>query len=372
MNQTPGREGGYRMNIRSFYSGPCGPCHVRRMLRPLSFILIALASAVTLTTTASAQESGQLTLRERIAQRRAASAKPDPASPSTPLGAGTHTLQLSHQGQSRKYLVHVPPGYNAATPTPLVLAFHGGGGYAEFMADDARYGLVSKSDREGFVVVFPNGYSKFPGGKFATWNAGNCCGEARDRAVDDVGIVRAMVAQLKLQLNVDSARIFATGMSNGGMLSHRLACDAADVFRAVASVAGTDATTSCAPSRPISVLHIHARDDDHVLFNGGAGPGAFRDESKVMDFVSVPQTMARWVQRNQCSPMPRRVLDQPGADCETYAGCAGGVATQLCVTETGGHSWLGAQKVRRGKEAPSQALDADDVIWDFFKASASR
>ena len=91
-------------------------------------------------------------------------------------------------------------------------------------------------------------------------------------------------------------------MSNGGMLSHRLACDAADLFRAVASVAGTDATLQCNPSRPISVLHIHARDDDHVLFGGGAGQGAFRDASKVTDFVSVPETIARWVKRDQCAP----------------------------------------------------------------------
>jgi len=166
--------------------------------------------------------------------------------------------------------------------------------------------------------------------------------------------------------------VFATGMSNGGMLVHRLACEAADVFRAVASVAGTDATERCTPARPIAVLHIHARDDDHVLFNGGAGPGAFRDAAKVMDFVSVPQTVARWVQRDQCPAPPRRVLDQPGASCEAYTGCAGGVSVQLCATDEGGHSWPGARTVRRGKEAASQALNADDVIWDFFQASAPR
>ena len=342
------------------------------MLHPLLFILISLASAFTLAPPVWAGESGQPAQRERIAQGGAASAKPGAAGRATPLGAGTHTLKLSHQGQSRKYLVHVPPGYKPAVPTPLVLAFHGGGGHAEFMADEARYGLIGKSDREGFVVVFPNGYSKFPGGRFATWNAGGCCGDARDRAVDEVGFVRAVVAQVKLQVNIDSARIFATGMSNGGMMAHRLACEAPDVFRAVASVAGTDATASCAPSRPVSVLHIHARDDTHVLFNGGAGKDAFRDRSKVMDFVSVPDTMARWVKRDQCNPTPRHVLDKPGAYCEAYPGCANGVSVQFCVTEDGGHSWPGAKTVRRGKEGASQALDANDVIWDFFQSAASR
>lgn len=288
------------------------------------------------------------------------------------LGAGTHALSLRHDGQQRQYLLHLPAGHDPARPGPLVLALHGGGGHAAYMADDERYGLLGKADRAGFILVVPNGYSRLPGGRFATWNAGACCGDARDRQVDDVGFLRAVVAAVKAQVAVDAARVFAIGMSNGGMMSHRLACEAPDLFRAVASVAGTDASLACQPSQPVSVLHIHARDDSHVLFNGGAGPGAFRDTSKVMDFVSVPVTVSRWVQRNQCPSAPKRTAARPGAYCDTYAGCAGGVRVQLCVTEDGGHSWPGAPSVRRGKPAASAALDANDVIWDFFSASAAR
>ena len=109
-----------------------------------------------------------------------------------------------------------------------------------------------------------------------------------------------------------------------------------------------------------------------MLFNGGAGPGAFRDESKVMSFVSVPETVSRWVQRDRCALPPRRTLDQRGATCETYSGCAAGTSVQLCVTDTGGHSWPGADKVRRGKPAASRALDANDQIWRFFEASSAQ
>ncbi|MBI5722172.1 MAG: prolyl oligopeptidase family serine peptidase [Burkholderiales bacterium] len=299
----------------------------------------------------------------------AAAGAPTPPSAAAPLGPGTHTLHLTHQGQARKFLVHVPAGLAPARPAPLVLALHGGGGHAEFMADDARYGLRRKAEQAGFVAVFPNGYSRLPGGRFATWNAGGCCGDARDRRVDDVGFIRAVVEQVKQRVAIDARRIFATGMSNGGMMSHRLACDAADLFAAVASVAGTDATASCAPARPVPVLHLHARDDTHVLFAGGAGPDAFRDRTKVMDFVSVPETVARWVARNRCTAPPQRTLERPGALCERHAGCAGDATVQLCVTDDGGHSWPGAQSVRRGKEAASQALSANDVIWEFFSAS---
>lgn len=323
-------------------------------MRRLVIVFALLASSV------QAQETLRDRIKARVEQRRTERQQEAPAT------GGLQEIQV----QGRKVLVHLPRGYDASHPAPLVLAFHGGGGHAEYMADDDRYGLQKKADEAGFVVAFPNGYSKLPGGKFATWNAGGCCGDARDKGSDDVGFARAIVTAIKGRYSIDAGRVFATGMSNGGMLSHRLACEAADVFRAVASVAGTDATSNCSPSRPISVLHIHAKDDDHVLFNGGAGSGAFRDESKVMNFISVPETMSRWVQRDRCTAPPQRTLDKPGAYCEAYTGCSGGVSVHLCVTESGGHSWPGAAQVRRGKEPASRALDADDAIWRFFEQAA--
>lgn len=355
-------------------------CSVSRMsLRRWAgvwLLLQALVLGAQATFAQTSQNEGSPSLRERIKEKlaqRSASAIPKTDSPSTqPITApGTYRFTLQHGGLNRAYLVHVPRGYVPTKPTPVVFAFHGGGGNMNMQAD-TNYNIVGKSDSAGYIAVFPNGYSRLPSGYLATWNAGNCCAGARDRNVDDVGFVRAIVKQLLTLVNVDSARIFATGMSNGGMLSHRLACEMADTFRAIASVAGTDGTLSCTPARPVSVLHIHAQNDTHVLFNGGAGKDAFGDTSKVADFVSVPETMARWRQRNRCSAPPKRVLEVPGAYCEASTQCAEGVQVQLCVTETGGHSWPGADKVRSGKEPASKALSANDVMWDFFQQVSGR
>lgn len=342
------------------------------MRLPQTLVVLALAGHAALWTPALAQDTAPASVRERIQQRlQAHRAQRAEASPPQVLKRpGTYTLSLQHAGQTRSYLVHLPPSYQPGTPTPVVFAFHGGGGHMALQAG-AHYGLTEKADQAGFVAVFPNGHSRLPGGKLATWNAGACCGSARDANSDDVGFVRAIMARLPDHVSVDRQRIFATGMSNGGMFSHRLACDMADTFRAIAAVAGTDNTLQCHPSQPVSVLHIHARDDTHVLFGGGAGPDAFRDRSQVTDFTSVPETVARWVQRNQCSGATQRVLAVPGASCDAYATCAGNTQVQLCVTDSGGHSWPGGSKPRTGQTAVSQALHANDVMWGFFERAGT-
>jgi polyhydroxybutyrate depolymerase len=166
------------------------------------------------------------------------------------------------------------------------------------------------------------------------------------------------------QVAVDRSRIYASGMSNGAMMAYRLACDAADLFRGIAAVAGTDNTRGCKPQRPVAVLHIHARDDRHVLFDGGAGPDS-APAAQVTDYTSVTDTIARWTRLDGCTAPPQRVLDRPGAVCEMHDGCAGGSRVQLCVTEAGGHSWPGGRKPRGGPPA-STALSANDAMWAFF------
>ena len=280
--------------------------------------------------------------------------------------AGRYRITLMHDGIERFALIHVPA--NLPPAAPLVMALHGGGGSAAWQADDATYGLISSAEQAGYVVVFPNGTSKFSNGMFATWNAGDCCAQARDAGVDDVGFLRAVVRDVQSRLPIDARRVFAIGMSNGGMMAYRLACDAADIFRGIMSVAGTDNTRRCEPSQPVAVLHVHARDDDRVLFEGGAGK-KFRKEALVTDFRSVADTIDRWVRLDHAAPEARRVLSVNGATCERHDAGANGAPVELCVTETGGHSWPGGKKPRRGA-TPSTAIRANDVMWAFFSAIA--
>jgi polyhydroxybutyrate depolymerase len=144
------------------------------------------------------------------------------------------------------------------------------------------------------------------------------------------------------------------------MMSYRLACDASDLFTAITTVAGTDNTRSCQPNRPVSVLHIHAKDDERVLFNGGAGKAS----EQVTDFTSVADSVARWVGHDACQATPRTVPTQAGASCVEHDGCQGGARVKLCVTDTGGHSWPGGQKARGGRG--STALSATDEMTRFF------
>ena len=328
-----------------------------RRLPPVLLVVLLGITAVAL-----AQERGGR-LRETLRARAAAPPVVNLRAGEAIDAPGDYRVELMHDGLSREYRMHVPRGYRRGHPMPLLVALHGGGGDMDWQADDSKYGLISASERRGFIAVFPNGFSRLPGGRLATWNAGRCCGPARDRDVDDVGFIRAMVADVSRTLHVDRGRVYATGMSNGGMMAYRLACEAPDVFRAIAAVAGTDNTSRCEPAPAVSVLHIHALDDDHVLFDGGAGAGAFRNPAAVTDFASVPVTVEAWTHRNGCRAPPRRIVDVPGAHCDLYAPCAQGSKVQLCVTDGGGHSWPGGSKARG---APSQAIDANDTMWAFF------
>ncbi len=327
--------------------------------RLVSGLAILAGVGLTLGGAATAQRTGPV---RAVFQESMSTRAGHPADPSaTPVRApGDYRFSFVYDGLTREYLVHVPRSYRGQ-PVPMLVALHGGGGSASFQADDARYGLISKSEAAGFIAVFPNGTSRFPGGMLATWNAGTCCGRAQSSNVDDVGFIRAVIARVERQAQIDPRRIFATGMSNGAMMSWRLACEAPEI-RAIAPVEGTDNTTVCRPSHPVPVIQFHAADDPNVPFNGGRGIGL-----SDTDFVSVPATQSKWVRMNKASPQASRVLTVDGAYCDRHAAEPGGAPVELCVTQTGGHSWPGGGS-QQGRKQPSKAISANDLMWAFFSS----
>jgi polyhydroxybutyrate depolymerase len=262
--------------------------------------------------------------------------------------------------EERSYRLYVPTSVSSTEPVALVVALHGGGGNAANL--ERKIQMDAIADQEGFIVVYPNGSGQL-GRVLLTWNAGNCCGYALDESIDDVAFLRALVGHLAKQYPIDSQRVYATGMSNGAMMSYRLACEASDVFAAVAPVAGALNMDVCDPELPVSVLSIHGTEDQHVRFEGGV-PAVSVDRHERVD-RSVADAVSFWADRDGCNPQPQAI--QTGeVRHATYTGCLPGFSVELLAIEAGGHAWPGATKFSPRGDAPSQALDASQAIWEFF------
>jgi len=329
-----------------------------------SRFLMGAATLVVVTLAIAGTAAGQRTgrLQQMLARAQERAAKPADPNPTPITAPGDYRFSFVHDGLTREYLVHAPKSYRANNAMPLLLALHGGGGDADYQSDDSKYGLISKSDQAGFIAVFPNGTSRFKSSILATWNAGGCCAGAVKNNVDDVGFIREVIRRVERQASVDSRRVYATGISNGAMMGWRLACEAPEI-RAIAPVEGTDNTTQCKPARPVPVIEFHAVDDPMVPFNGGVGTSSLTK----LNFTSVPATIAKWLQINRAEPAPRRALTVAGAHCDRHAAKPGGAPVELCVTDTGGHSWPGGG-TQQGRKQPSMAISANDLMWQFFSS----
>ncbi len=256
--------------------------------------------------------------------------------------------RLRFQGQVRSYRVHVPPSYTGKRPVPLVLVLHGATANAEWIEKDT--GFSAKADQEGFIVVYPDGSGTARrDGHF--WNSG---GMRLPTAADDVGFLRALIQNLQQQYRIDPGRIYVTGMSNGGMMAHRVGCELGDVVAAIGPVAGTlNVTYSAGP--PVSVIMVHGGRDRSVPLEGGP------------PFFSAPMstTVQTWVKRDGCKVKPERT-DRGGITKERYTGGKGGAEVVLYVVKDGQHAW----PHRNAKDA--SGLDATDVIWEFFAKHPKR
>lgn len=288
--------------------------------------------------------------------------------PDPPLSPGDYCRVLPLGGLERSYWIHVPPQYDPARATPVVLAFHGGASNGEQMA---RFcGLSEKADAAGFVCVYPNGTGRLP--RVLTWNGGNCCGYAKEHQIDDVAFVRDLLADLEHVAAVDRRRVFATGMSNGGIFSYRLASELSDRIAAIAPVAGSMGTAACNPTRPVSLIHFHGSDDEFCPFEGGRGS---RSVSKT-DHFSVAHAIQAWIQANGCPPEPiverldspaPRIAGGEGVVRKSYGTGRDGAEVILYVIERGGHTWPGRHPRLFFLGRSTRLISANDLMWEFFQ-----
>jgi polyhydroxybutyrate depolymerase len=284
----------------------------------------------------------------------------------TPLAAGDHTRTLKHDGRTRSYIVHIPPKYDSKRPTPVVLVFHGGGGNAEQMM---RYcGVSKKADSENFIAVYPNGTGRSD--HMLTWNGGNCCAYAMRNNVDDVGFTRALLDDLAKVATIDAKRVFATGMSNGGIMVYRLASELSDRIAAIAPVSGTMGAATCNPRRPVSVMHFHGTADEFVPFKGGRGSNTL---TRTINFFSVEHSINAWVKADGCSEkpavtdMPKKIDDGTTVQRKTYGPGKDRAEVVLFIINGGGHAWPGRERGTAVLGKSTQNISAVDLMWEFFK-----
>lgn len=273
-----------------------------------------------------------------VAGSTAGSAADEPCPASNVLKAGDNRKTLMHDGRERRFNVYVPSSIGPMMRVPLVLDFHGNGSSAA--QEQNGSGWQAKADAEKFVVVYPDGIGN-------GWNVGNCCGEALNSMVDDVGFARAMVENVSSETCIDAHRVYATGISNGAGLAHRLACEAADVFAAIAAASADLVTDPCKPARPISEISIRGLNDTLVAYEGGntGSTGWYSPGAK--------GTLELWKNINGCTGAPSTTIEH----CESYTECSAGVEVTLCSLPNTGHILY------------SNSLDfsVPDHAWDMFK-----
>ncbi len=245
-------------------------------------------------------------------------------------GSTVHTISAG--GLDRSYRLYVPADLPASAP--LVVMLHGGFGSAE--QAERAYGWDQLADAAKFVVAYPDGVGR-------AWNVHGCCGRPARDGIDDVGFITAAVGDISHNLGIDPARVYATGISNGGMMAYTLACTTG-AFAAI----GPDSATqldACAAPHPTSVMHIHGTADRLIRYDGGPGVGVAR-----IDGPAVPDLNSFWRNVDQCAAP---TITTTGPLITSTADCAGGRSVALITVDGGGHEW---------------PPFATQTLWQFFAA----
>jgi polyhydroxybutyrate depolymerase len=251
----------------------------------------------------------------------------------------TWTLTVGNLSRTAK--VHVPASYDPTKPMPLVVNIHGRTSNATSQLQLSH--AIAKSDSAGFIVIHPEAW-----GTPTSWNAGTCCDPARASNIDDIGFMKKILDEAEAKLCIDLDRVYAMGLSNGGYMSHRMACELSDRVAAIGPVASNLLYQGCAPSRPVPVWMAHGTGD------------------LIVSYSFVGPTVDFWVAKNGCTTMST-TFTNGDTSCVTHSGCTAGADVVLCTVQDGGHQWPGGDELPfLGKK--TDAIVATDAIWDFFVA----
>ncbi|MEE9913585.1 MAG: polyhydroxybutyrate depolymerase [Deltaproteobacteria bacterium] len=272
-------------------------------------------------------------------------------------------LTIVHQGIKRSCKVQYPPALLTEDKrAPLVLVLHGGGGNADHA--ERMTGFTEKALSENFIVAYPEGTGRF--GKFLTWNAGHCCGWAMKQRVDDVGFIDALLTELIKNYPVDPRRIYVTGLSNGGMMTHRLGSALSHRIAAIAPVIAALFGDEAQPARPVSAIMINGMKDESVPWQGGPPGGRFSDAWDQTPVRPALEQAVFWAAANGCEMKPDR--RETSEVVLAQFRCPEGRAVELHLVKDNGHAWPGGEPGSRRGDKPVSSPRATNVIWEFFKA----
>lgn len=257
---------------------------------------------------------------------------------------------LTVDGIKRTYRLYVPPSLDTKQPAPMVVALTGFPGTGDEMAEVSR--LDVQANTLGFIVVYPDpvpdSQADLSNLLEGSWNAGTCCGDASAKGVDDVTFINRLLDRLSTDFRIDTTRVFAAGLSNGGMMAYRLACELSDRISAVASVAGAMVVIDdCRPARSVSILEMHGTADSHVAYAG------YYPSSTV-------STVQRWVALDGCTDKPTQTVSGV-TKTSTWVHCRAGTVVRFDTVVGGHHTWFGTDL----DPVPGEP-DSTATVWDFF------
>jgi len=272
-------------------------------------------------------------------------------------------------GDARWYLVTTPPTHDGTTPLPVVLDFHG---FTEGAVVHAAHSALSPfAVEQGFVAVFPQGT-----GDPVRWNALPTADAADFGGADDLTYVDAVLDALEADLCIDTARVYATGLSNGAGMASLLGCERAGRFAAVAPVAGVRPPAECADSVATPILAFHGTADPILFYNGGVGDlagllGGSGDTTApvaVLDGDGYPASIRTWASQNGCATEPSKT--PVGEDVEHWVfDCPAGASVEFYVVIGGGHTWPGSEfsrNIARIVGPTTSTISANEILWEFF------